>query len=71
MSTESAIEQRLAALEAAVKEIQQRLGLPPSAEKWWEKIPPVEDIKTFEEAMEHGRAYRYADRPLDEASEQS
>jgi hypothetical protein len=69
MATEPTIEQRLAALEAAVKEIQDRLGPPPSAEKWWEKIPPVEDIEAFEEAMEDGRAYRYADRPLSEISD--
>lgn len=71
MSTEPTIEQRLAALEAAVKEIQERLGSPPSAQRWWEKIPPVEDIEAFEEAMEYGRAYRYADRPPDEPGEQS
>lgn len=71
MSTEPTIDQRLAALEAAVKQIQEQLGLPPSAEKWWEQIPPVEDIEAFEEAMEYGRAYRYADRPPDEPSEQS
>jgi hypothetical protein len=66
MATEPTIEQRLAALEAAVKEIQERLSPPPSAEKWWEKIPPVEDIEAFEEAMEYGRAYR----PPDDPSEQ-
>jgi hypothetical protein len=71
MSTEPTIEQRLAALETAVREIQNRLGLASSPEKWWEKIPPVEDIEAFEEAMEYGRAYRYADRPPDEPSEQS
>jgi hypothetical protein len=71
MSTEPTIEQRLVALEAAVKQIQERLDPPPSAEKWWEKIPPVEDIEAFRETMEYGRAYRYADRPPDEPGEQS
>jgi hypothetical protein len=71
MSAALTIEQRLAALAAAVKEIQDRLGPPPSAEKWWEKIPPVTDIEAFNEAMEYGRAYRYADRPPDEPGEQS
>jgi hypothetical protein len=71
MSTEPTIEQRLAALEAAVKEIQDRLGPPPSAERWWEKIPPVEDIEAFQKALEYGRAYRYADRPPDEPGEQA
>ncbi|HEY7152785.1 MAG TPA: hypothetical protein VH575_02400 [Gemmataceae bacterium] len=70
MSTEPTIEQRLAALEAAVKEIQDRLGPSPSAERWWEKIPPVEDIEAFDEMLEYGRAYRYADRPPDEPGEQ-
>jgi hypothetical protein len=71
MPTEPTIEQRLAALEAAVKEIQERLGRPAAAERWWEKIQPVEDIEAFEEAMEYGRAYRYADRPPDEPGEQA
>jgi hypothetical protein len=70
MSTEPIVEQRLAALEAAVKEIQDRLGSPPSTEKWWEKIPPVEDIESFRQMLEYGRAYRHADRPRDEPGEQ-
>jgi hypothetical protein len=70
MSTESTIEQRLAALEAAVKEILDRLGPPPAAERWWEKFGPVSDLEAFREAMEYGRAYRNADRPPDEPGEQ-
>ena len=70
MSTDLTIEQRLAALEAAVKEIQERLAPPPSAEKWWEKIPPIADREAFREALEYGRAFRYADRPPDEPDKQ-
>lgn len=72
MSTEPTIEQRLAALEAAVKEIQDRLGQPPSAERWWEKIPPITDDlrEAFHQMVEYGRAYRNADRLPDEPGEQ-
>jgi hypothetical protein len=48
---EPTIEQRLAALEAAVKEIQDRLDPPSSAEKRWEKVPPVEDIEAFHQML--------------------
>jgi hypothetical protein len=70
MPAEKTIEERLAALEATVKEIQDRLGSPPSAERWWEKIEPVTDIEAFRQMLEYGRAYRNADRPPDEPGEQ-
>jgi hypothetical protein len=65
MAEKKSIEQRLAALEEAVRELQSRLP-PVPAEKWWEKIPPVSNLEAFEKAMEYGREYRYADRPSDE-----
>lgn len=66
MAEEKSIEQRLAALEEAVREIQSRLPSPAAEEKWWEKIPRVSNLEAFEEAMEYGRQFRYADRPPDE-----
>jgi hypothetical protein len=72
MSTEPTIEQRLAALEEAVKEIQERLGPPPSAERWWEKLPPIEDdlLEAFHQMVEYGRAFRNAEPLPDEPGEQ-
>jgi len=71
MSAEPTIEQRLAALEAAVKELQSRLPVPTPDPKWWEKTGPITDVEAFDEAMEYGRAFRYADRPPDEPGELS
>lgn len=73
MSTQPTIEERLTTLENAVKEIQERLGPPPSAERWWEKIPPIEDDlrEAFHKMVEYGRAFRNADHPLDDLGEQS
>lgn len=66
MAEEKSIEQRLAALEEAVREIQSRLPPPAPAEKWWESIPRVSNLEVFDKAMEYGREYRYANRPPDE-----
>lgn len=64
MSTESTIEQRLAALEAAVKEIQNRLPVQTPAPNWLEKvIGSMKDEPAFLEVLEYGRAFRQADRP--------
>jgi hypothetical protein len=74
MPTEATIEQRLAALEAAVRELQ-ALVAPPArtpAPNWLEKvIGSISDHEAFQEALEYGRAYRHADRPADEPGEQS
>lgn len=67
MAEEKSIEQRLAALEEAVREIQSRL--PPPAPNWLDKvIGPINNVdpQAFEQALEYGRQYRYADRPPDE-----
>lgn len=69
MAEEKSIEQRLTALEESVRELQSRL--PPPDQKWWEKIPPITDREAFEQVLEYGRAFRYADRPPDEPGEQS
>ena len=72
MSTESTIEQRLAALEDAVKEIQHRMTVQTPAPTWLDKIiGSISDKEAFEQALEYGRAYRYADRPPDEPGEPS
>lgn len=72
MSEQPTIEQRLAALEAAIRDLQQAVlvqSRTPDPE-WWKNIGPISDREAFEEAMEYGRAYRNADRPPDEPGEE-
>jgi hypothetical protein len=70
MVDESVLEHRLAALERAVADLQQRLaGVVPSG-NWLEKVTgSIADEAAFLEALEFGRAFRYADRPPDEPGE--
>jgi hypothetical protein len=66
MLDEAVLEQRLAALERAVAELQQRLPVAPAAGNWLEKIGGrIPDEAAFLEAMEFGRAFRQSDRPPD------
>jgi hypothetical protein len=71
MPEDKTIEARVAALEAAVRELQSRVAVAPAAQNWWELIPPVTDLEAFEEGMAYGRAFRHADRPPDEPGDQS
>lgn len=73
MPTETSIEERLAAVEAAVAELKRRLEIPEPepvpapAPNWLEKvIGSVSDIEGFDEVLEYGRAFRHADRPADD-----
>jgi hypothetical protein len=71
MLDEMLLEQRLAALERAVAELQQRLAVAAPASNWLENIGGrISDEATFLEAMELGRAFRQSDRPPDELNEQ-
>jgi hypothetical protein len=64
MSTETLIEQRLAAIEAAVAELQQRLPPPQPASNWLEQvIGSFKDEPAYEEVLAYGRRFREADRP--------
>jgi hypothetical protein len=66
MATES-LEQRVAALEQAVKDLQQRLANGATSESWLEKVSGcITDKEAFREIVELGRAIRAADRPPDE-----
>jgi hypothetical protein len=58
MTEDKSIEQRLAALEATMAELQKRLR-PPTSGNWVEGwISPVADEEAFLQAMEFARAYR-------------
>jgi hypothetical protein len=63
MSIET-IEQRLAALEQAMRDLQQRLANGPPSANWLEKVVgSITDKEAFREIVDLGRAIRMADRP--------
>jgi hypothetical protein len=66
MATESTMEQRLAAVEDAIRELQSRLNSTTPAPNWLERITgSFKDEPAFEEVLEYGRAFRQTDRPLE------
>lgn len=71
MLNETILEQRLVTLEQTVSDLQYKLESKPAAENWLDKlIGSVSDETAFLEALEYGRAFRQADKPLDESNEQ-
>ena len=72
MPAESSIEQRLATVEQAVSELQQRLARLPVATNWVARITgSFKDEPAFEEVLALGRAIRASDRPPAEADPQA
>jgi hypothetical protein len=68
---ESVLEKRLAALEQAVKELEQWRNQGGPAANWIDRlIGSISDEETFQKAVEAGRAFRQADRPAEEGDEQ-
>jgi hypothetical protein len=64
MPTDTSIEQRLAAVERAVAELQQRLGNAAAPANWLERFTgSFKDEPAFAEVVAYGRAIRMADRP--------
>lgn len=64
MQADAPIEQRLAAVEAAVADLQRRLPPEDSTPNWLEQVVgSFRDEPAFEEVLAYGRAYRNADRP--------
>ena len=62
VSTQGHIEERLAAVETAVSEIQRRLATLPPAPDWLEQIiGSCKDEPAFEEVIALGRALRMAE----------
>lgn len=56
--SEKTVEERLAALEAAVAELQRRLAPPASVKEWLDRIEPVKDLEAFDEMCRLGREFR-------------
>ena len=64
------MQQRLAAIERAVVDLQSRLAVGPSRPDLLDKVTgSVSDEAAFRE-VEVGRAFRSADRPLDDSDDQ-
>ena len=59
------LDRRVVALEQAVFDLQRRLLTPP-AEDWLEEMTgSFKDEPAFDEVVEYGRQFRWADRPAD------
>ncbi|MCL1465702.1 transferase hexapeptide repeat containing protein [Argonema galeatum] len=70
MLNETTIEQRLATIEHTVADLKRRIDSTPTANNWLEKvIGSISDEAAFLEALEYGKSLRYAEEPIDEASE--
>lgn len=68
MSTVSVIEQRLAAVEQAVVELQDRLAGGSHAANWVERFRGAfKDEPAFDQVIEYGRALRTAHHPGEES----
>jgi hypothetical protein len=64
MASDVSIEQRLAAVETAIAEIQRRLANEPPIPNWVERFTGAfKDEPAFAEVVAYGRALRMADRP--------
>jgi len=67
MQSESAVEQRLATLEAEVAELKRQMAVAPGPGNWLDRIVgSMEGNPAFEEAMRLAHEWRQNDRPKDE-----
>jgi hypothetical protein len=72
MLDETTLEQRLMNLEQEVADIKRQSGIRTTASNWLEKlIGSIFDESAFLEALEYGRAFRQADKLMDETNQQS
>jgi hypothetical protein len=61
------MEQRVAALEAAVRELQRQLAAYAGGVNWVQQLTgSFKDEPAFDEVLEYGRQFRSADRPPEE-----
>jgi hypothetical protein len=72
MLDETILEQRLTTLERSVIDLQHKLESKPNSENWLDKlIGSISDEDAFREALEYGRAFRQADKPIHEGDIQA
>jgi len=66
---ETTLEQRMTALEAAVRELQKALNARKPASDWLDHvIGSMKDEPVFDEVLAYGRAIRQSDRPDEDQS---
>jgi hypothetical protein len=64
---ESTLEQRMTALEIAVREMQEAMKARNLSPDWLDRvIGSMKDEPAFDEVLAYGRAIRHADRPVDD-----
>jgi len=69
MPGEALLEQRLAAVEAAVRELQQLVAARVPAPNWLERVTrSMNDEPAFTEVLQYGREIRQADRPAEDGT---
>lgn len=67
MAAESTLEERLAAVEQAVRNLQQQMTVRAPSPNWLERLTgSMKDEPAFAEVLEYGRAIRQADRPAED-----
>lgn len=71
MLDEATLERRLAILEQEVADLKRQSNSNFISDNWLDKlIGSISDESAFLEALEYGRAFRDADKPMDEGHEQ-
>lgn len=72
MTKEALLEQRLTAVEQAVRDLQRLVAARVPAQDWLERVTgSMKDEPAFAEVLEYGRAIRQADRPPEELPEEA
>jgi hypothetical protein len=70
MLNKTTIEYQLATLEEEVADLKQKAASKSNAGNWIDKlIGSISDEPSFLEALDYGRSFRQADKPLDELDE--
>jgi hypothetical protein len=70
MTTDASLEERLAAVEAAIAELQKQIAIPQQT-NWLQQITgSFKDEPAFEEVLAYGRAIRQGDESLLEAQDE-
>jgi hypothetical protein len=70
MLDDATIERRLVTLEQEVADLKRKSNNKPISNNWLDKlIGSISDESAFLEALEYGRSFRQADKPVDENNE--
>lgn len=72
MLDEATLERRLAIIEQEIADLKRQSESNSISSNWLDKlIGSISDESAFLEALEYGRAFRQADKPIDEGYEQA